>query len=158
MKLLSVFFTGWGSLVIKGENFLKIAFGSERVGSAGEPILFTCNSKPMLRLKFWNYDPLRVGLIRQPLCIMYIPSSKRSQMGLYPQQVTLPPAHSFQESHWLSSPPSLWTDFMSWLKAEPTNKLWLWSEHKYFSSLYGFHTWLPQWSFIIFVSWYMSSA
>ena len=85
MKLLSVFFTGWGSLVIEGENFLKIAFGSERVGSAGEPILFTCNSKPMLRLKFWNYDLLRVGLIRQPLCIMYIPSSKRSQMGLYPQ-------------------------------------------------------------------------
>lgn len=85
MKLLSVFFTGWGSLVIKGENFLKIVFGSERVGSAGEPILFTCNSKPMLGLKFWNYDLLRVGLIRQPLCIMYIPSSKRSQMGLYPQ-------------------------------------------------------------------------
>ena len=85
MKLLSVFFTGWGSLVIEGENFLKIAFGSERVGSAGEPILFTCNSKPMLRLKFWNYDLLRVGLIRQPLCIMYILSSKRSQMGLYPQ-------------------------------------------------------------------------
>lgn len=52
MKLLSVFFTGWGSLVIKGENFLKIVFGSERVGSAGEPILFTCNSKPMLGLKF----------------------------------------------------------------------------------------------------------
>ena len=85
MKLLSVFFTVWGSLVIEGENFLKIAFGSERVGSPGEPILFTCNSKPILGLKFWNYDLLRVGLIRQPLCIMYIPSSKRSQMGLYPQ-------------------------------------------------------------------------